>query len=273
VPLATRARNRADSLIEHAGAIADELGDPALIARVLQWRSRLEAVVNHLDAATALANDALRHATATDDEWEIAMAWIAKALAAPTLTDLRELVDEAASRATAVGNVVELAELLGSAIYSALWEGSDSDARTFLDQAEPIARTLDDPSVLMMIRGNAGLTAVLTGDTDAARRAFREELEFCRQTVYLPYAHEGLLGLAAVAAVDGELQRAARLVGAAAAHRHGASHTPVHDRLDAAFFNDARTRYGADAWDATARNGATLGFEEAISYALDQRSA
>jgi predicted ATPase/class 3 adenylate cyclase len=260
-------------LIERAAAIADEFGDPGLIARVLQWRSRLEAVVNHLDAATALANDALRHAAETDDEWEIATAWIAKALAAPTLADLRELVDEAASRATAVGNVVELAEMLGAAVYSALWEGSDSDARTFLDRAEPIARTLDDSSVLMMIRGNAGLTAVLTEDTDAARRAFREELEFCRQTVYLPFAHEGLLGLAAVAAIDGELQRAARLVGAAAAHRYGASHTPVDDRLDATFFDDARARYGADAWDAAARNGAALGFEEAIGYALEQGRA
>jgi hypothetical protein len=260
-------------LIEEVAAIADELGDPALMSRVLIWRSRLEAVFNHLDTATALADDALRRAAETDDEWEIALAWIAKALAAPTLADLRGLVREAASRATAVGNVVELAALLGSAVYSALSEGSDSDARRFLEQAEAIAQTLDDPSILMMIRGNAGLTAVFAGDTDAARRAFREELEFSRETVYLPYAHEGLLGLAAVAAVDGAVQRAARLVGAAAAHRHGAPHTPVHDRLDAAFFRDARVRCGADGWDAAARDGAALSFEDAIAYALEQRRA
>jgi predicted ATPase/class 3 adenylate cyclase len=260
-------------LVEQAAAIADELGDPALIARVFQWRSRLEAVVDHLDAATALADHALRLATETEDEWEIAMAWVAKALAAPTLEDLRQLVDEAASRASAVGNVTELATLLGAAVYSALWEHSDGDAQKFLDRAEPIARTLDDSSIRTLIRGNAGLTAVLTGDTDGARRAFREELEFCRQTVYLPYAYEGLLGLAAVAAVDGDLQRAARLTGAATAHRHGAPHTPVDDRLDAAFFTDARTRYGAHAWDATTRDGAALSFEDAIAYALEERRA
>jgi hypothetical protein len=167
-------------LIEQAAAIADELGDPALTARVFQWRSRLEAVVDHLDAATALADHALRLATETEDEWEIAMAWVAKALAAPTLEDLRQLVDEAASRTSAVGNVTELATLLGAAVYSALWENSDGDAQKFLDRAEPIARTLDASSIRTLIRGNAGLTAVLTGDTDGARRAFREELEFCR---------------------------------------------------------------------------------------------
>jgi MalT-like TPR region len=187
--------------------------------------------------------------------------------------DLRQLVDEAASRASAVGNVTELATLLGAAVYSALWENSDGDAQKFLDRAEPIARTLDDSSIRTLIRGNAGLTAVLTGDTDGARRAFREELEFCRQTVYLPYAYEGLRGLAAVAAVDGDLQRAARLTGAATAHRHGAPHTPVDDRLDAAFFTDARTRYGAHAWDATTRDGAALSFEDAIAYALEERRA
>jgi hypothetical protein len=114
---------------------------------------------------------------------------------------------------------------------------------------------------------------VFARDTDAARRAFREELEFCRETVYLPYAREGLLGLAAVAAIDGDVQRAARLVGAADVHRYAAPDDRVHARLHAAFFEDARTRYGADAWDATARDGAALSFEDAVAYALEQPRA
>ena len=260
-------------LIEQAAAIAAELGDPVLISRLLQWRSRLEAAVGHLDAGTALADDALRRASEADDEWEIAMAAVAKALTAPTLADLRELVDEAASRASAVGNVVELASLLGSAVYSASAEGSDRVAQMFLDQAEPIAHALDDPSILMMVRGNAGLVAVFAGDTDAARRTFRDELEFCRETVYLPYACEGLLGLAAVAAVDGDVRRAARLVGAAGVRGYVPPNDPVHARLDAAFFKDARLRYGADAWDAAARDGTALSFEDAIAYALEERRA
>ena len=71
----------------------------------------------------------------------------------------------------------------------------------------------------MLVHGNFGLAALLTGDTDAARDAFREELALCRELVVRPFATEGLLGLAGVAAVRGDIDRAARLVGAAAAHR------------------------------------------------------
>ena len=88
----------------------------------------------------------------------------------------------------------------------------------------------------------------------------------------LPFASEGLLGLAAVAAVRGDVDRAARLVGAAAAHRT-APEDPVDARLDATFFEPARTRYGADAWDAAARDGSALSFEDAIAYALEEPRA
>ena len=125
----------------------------------------------------------------------------------------------------------------------------------------------------MILRGNIGLAALLTGDTTAARDAFREELELCRELVALPIAAEGLLGLAAVAVVHGDLSHAARLRGAAATHRHGVQQDAVEARLEAVFFASARTRHGADAWDTDVRQGAQLSFDAAIAYALDQRRA
>ena len=147
------------------------------------------------------------------------MAAFAKAMAASSDAELRERVGRAASLLESVGNVYHLADLLSSAAYVALCLGSDRDAKEFADRAIPIARELDNPYTWMMLRGNFGLAALLTGDTDAARGAFREELELCRELVVRPFASEGLLGLAAVAAVDGDADRAARLAGAAAAHR------------------------------------------------------
>jgi hypothetical protein len=44
----------------------------------------------------------------------------------------------------------------------------------------------------------------------------------------------------------------------------------VEARLDAAFIQPARRRQGADAWDAAARDGGTLSFEDAITYALQE---
>jgi predicted ATPase/class 3 adenylate cyclase len=251
-----------------AEAIARALGDPVILSRALQPRASGEALADRLDVAEALADEALRCATTAEDDWAIAMAAFGKAMAASTIVELRERVDRAASLLAEVGNVYHLADMLASAAYSALTLGSDRDARELVERAIPIARRLDDPSIWMLLQGNLGLAALLTGDTDAARDAFREELRLVRELVDRPFASEGLRGLAAVAAVRGDLHRAARLVGASSAHRYGQPFEVVEARLDVAFFESARTRCGADGWDLAIREGGALSFEDAITYAL-----
>ena len=49
-----------------------------------------------------------------------------------------------------------------------------------------------------------------------------------------------------------------------------ANNTKFEARLDAAFLDPARTRHGADDWDAAARDGSALRFEDAIAYALQE---
>jgi hypothetical protein len=171
------------------------------------------------------------------------------------------------------GNVHDLADLLASASYAALTKGSDRDAIAFVGRAIPLAERLDVPFLWMLVRGNSALAALLTGDIDTARHGFCEELTLCGELVVLPFAHEGLQGLAAVAAVLDDLHRAARLSGAAAAHRYGQPEDPVDARLKVTFFDPARIRQGGDAWDALAREGAALGFADAIAYALEEASA
>jgi hypothetical protein len=125
----------------------------------------------------------------------------------------------------------------------------------------------------MNVRGSLGLTALLTGEPDAAEDALREELRLCRELALRPVAFTGLLGMAAIAASRGEIRRAARLAGAAATHRHGQPEQPLDARLHATFLQSARRRCGADAWDAAAREGAALGLEHAITDALEQPRA
>jgi hypothetical protein len=125
----------------------------------------------------------------------------------------------------------------------------------------------------MINSGNTGLAALLTGDTDSASHAFREELRLCREMVARPVAFEGLRGLAAVAVTDGDDKHAATLVGAADAHRYDKAEDPVEARLDETFFDPARARYGARAWDAAVRQGSTLSFEDAIANALEELPA
>jgi hypothetical protein len=106
-----------------------------------------------------------------------------------------------------------------------------------------------------------------------AQHGFREELMLSRELAAMPFAHEGLLGLAAVAAAHDDVERAARLSGAAEAHRYGQPKDPVDERIDASFFEPARRHCRRDVWDATRRDGAGLSLEDAIAYALDEPAA
>ena len=229
-----------------------------------------EIEAERLDAAEALADEALRWANIAGDDWQIAEVWRGKAISAPSIVDLRERVDRAASLLGDVGNVHQLANLLSDAAYHALCLGSDRDARDFAARAIPITRTLDSPFTLMINSGNLGMAALLTGETDAAAHALREELSLCRAMVLRPVAFEGLRGLAAVAVVRGDDERAATLVGAAEAYRYEKPEDPVEARLDATFFAPARARCGTEAWRSAARAGRALTFEEAIAYALEE---
>ena len=188
-------------------------------------------------------------------------------------SELRERVDHAASLLQAVDNAYFLADVFHMGAFRALCNGSDDDASHFASRAIPLTRKLNDRFIWMLLRRKVGLAALFTGDTEAARDAFREQLEICQNLVVLPAACEGLGGLAAVAAVREDLDRAARLCGAAAAHRYGDPENAIDTRLQATFFEPARTRRGPEAWDAAVHDGSALNFNNAITYALQEPGA
>jgi ATP/maltotriose-dependent transcriptional regulator MalT len=191
-------------------------------------------------------------------------------MAARTPEARRRDVPRAAELLERAGNAYHLADLLASSAYGALCDGDDEHARALVAQAIPLTRALDSPQVWMLLSGNAGLAALFDARLDEARDAFREELAVCREIVVRPFASEGLAGLAAIEAVDGDLDRAARLFGAAGAHRYGQPRDAVDARLAATYFEPARRRLGAEAWDAAEREGAALGWDEAVAYGLER---
>jgi hypothetical protein len=142
------------------------------------------------------AEQALRLATAAGDPWQIASASMQKAFTASTIAELRERVDRAATLLDEVGNTYLLAAMLAGTPYVALCMGADGAARELADRALPIVRELGTPFEWMILCGNLGLTALMTGDTDRAMHAFREQLTLCREMVVLPMAAEGLRGSA-----------------------------------------------------------------------------
>jgi hypothetical protein len=256
-----------DEAVAEAEAAARALGDPAMLVQALHTRAHHEASGNRLDLADALADEAIACARAAGSDWDAATVLVAKVRAQSTIADVRRNVDRAVLELEAVGNVWSLAQTLVIATYIAMCMGSDRDAREFVTRAEPVVQRLDDPFLSMLLRGNVGLAALLSGDVDAARQAFRRQITLCRELVARPSAAEAFLGLAAVAAVGGDAPRAARLTGAASAC--SSRQDPVRARLGTDFLEPARARCRPDEWDAAQREGAELDFGDAIAYALE----
>ena len=258
------------ALLERAEALARSLGDPALLAQTLEVRAKHDLGAEAFARANAWADEALYWAKRSGDDWIVALAAECKAQVADTPEALRREVPRAAELLERAGNAYHLADLLASSAFAALCHGDDEHARALVARAIPLTRALDSPYVWMLLSGNAGLAALFTDHLDEAWDAFREELAVCREIVVLPFASEGLAGLAAIETIDGDLDRAARLCGASGAHRYGQPVDPVDARLAATYFEPARERLGAEAWDAAAREGAALSWDEALAYGLER---
>jgi predicted ATPase/class 3 adenylate cyclase len=271
-PLGRAGAEHAAGLTE-AEAAARRAGDPLVLAHALHLRSDRAANAGRLDLAEAFADEALQHATRAGDDWTIATVWFSKTMASTTIGELRERTARAATLLADVGNVRTLADLLSAAAYGAMCLDSDEDAMEFIMRALPVAAEADRRYGRMMLAGNHGLAALFTGNAGTAREAFRLELALCRELVVQPFAQEALMGLAAIATIDADDDRAARLRGAAETFRYGDPIDEVRQRLATVFFEPARGRHGADAWDAAAAEGGALTFAEAVAYGLEERPA
>jgi len=267
-----RAAEQAAVLTESEAA-ARRADDPVALAQALQLLSARSASSGRPDLAEAYAEEAVEQATRARDGWAIASAWFTLAIASTTIADLRERTVRAATLLAEADNVIHYASLLSSAAYGAMCLNSDQDAIAFVERALPATRDLGNPFLAMMLAGNRGLAALLTGDVATARDAFREELAACRTLVIRGYAREALLGLSAIATIDGDDDRAARLHGASEGYRHGDPDDEVQERLATTFFQPARARHGADPWDAAAREGRALSFARAVAYGLEEEPA
>ncbi|MEO8690379.1 MAG: hypothetical protein ABI611_19445 [Solirubrobacteraceae bacterium] len=109
-------------------------------------RALFEAVAARPDAADRLADEALSWARRAGDDWTIAMAARAGAMAARGSEQLHDRVAGASTLLERAGNLFHLAGLLASSAYAALGLGDLADASEFVGRALPIAQRLDNPT-------------------------------------------------------------------------------------------------------------------------------
>jgi predicted ATPase/class 3 adenylate cyclase len=246
-------------------ALAREAAEPTLVADALLVLGATDMAQSHPQPRRrALADEALQLASEAGDERLVAAALMQRTLAVPLQDDTGEL-EQAAAALRKLGSTRVLGWLYGNTAYNAIKSGRPEAARPFLAQAVPLAHELGDPVFSAVTCGNVGLEALFTDDLDRAQDAFEEQLRLCQEHVLKYIASEGLGGLAAIATRRGDLERAARLLGAATAIGP-VGDADVNREFEERFFAPARPH--TPEWTLAQKAGAEMGFEETIAFAL-----
>jgi non-specific serine/threonine protein kinase len=156
--------------------------------------------------------------------------------------------------------------------YVVMKQGDYTAARSLLEESLAIGRETENKKNIAWSLINLGRLALEMGDYAQARSLFEESLTINRELAAKRDIAECQEGLSYVACALGQLDRAARLLAAAAALREaiGSSVAPFlredHDRALAA------VRAGlSEAAFATAREaGRAMTWREAVAYALEE---
>jgi hypothetical protein len=244
--------------------------DPAGIAACLGHLAWDEAWRGRFDQAETLASEAVQAARRAGDERTVAHALSIRALVASDYVDIVARATAAVTHLRELGDLIGLVRICGNVGYTATVERRYDDALSWLEQGLEFARPLDDPAALFFLQTNHALACLFADDLDEARHAFCEALTAGREGAE-DLADETLLGLAAVEASQGDLERAARLAGAAHGREtadRSVDENTIWDRLHDEILTPARERYGAENWDRAAGAAALLSLEEAIDLAL-----
>ena len=200
------------SVASEALALSRRAGDPAGIANALLHLGQVDP--DDAERVRTSAEEALPYARESGDERIIADALSFQLLSFP-IVDVDAEIAETAALYRKVGDVHGLASLYNNAGYVAIEQGSYECAAAYLDEALVLAERTGEPLRVMLVFENLGIAALFMANLERAMARFAEGLRLCRQHGVPWAAAEGIAGVAAVAARQGEPERAARLLGAA----------------------------------------------------------
>ena len=220
------------------------------------------------------AKIAVRHAEASGDERVCALA-LSELAEASTGEDRAPAVERAALALLRTGDDRGLARLYANAAYAALTEDRGDEAIELLSRAAAATERTGSPVANLKIFGNLGLARLFSGEPAAAREAFAQQLALCHELGLRADEAESLAGLAAIAAIEGHDEVAARLRGAAtgAGYPSGEYDRQIDQRMVRAYLEPARRRLGQATWRHAEAAGAAWTQEEATAHALEWANA
>jgi len=230
----------AQGYLEESLAIAREIGDKQMVARVLQPLG----LASHGQGNPAKA---------------------------------REHFEEALALARELGNKRELAAALNALAQLNRAEGALDTAEPLYENALALARELGDRETIAIALLNLAMVSIARGSGERVRLMLLEVSAIVDEIGSKPLGQSVLEVCAGLGALREEWERAARLYGVVEAQteRTGLHRDPTDEAFLAPLIARAREALGSVAFAATEATGRALAYEEATLEArawLDQRS-
>jgi predicted ATPase/class 3 adenylate cyclase len=220
---------------ENAGALADELASDHERALLCFKGAQVEGLAGDYERAQALLEEGVQLCRKVD---------------APRRTWVNQLIN--------VG-------------WFAVEQKDFARARAALDEylAEDSGKT---PLGIASAHDSLGLVALYEGDRAEAALRFREALALARETGSKRMMAAAVYGLAAVAAIDGDVKRSARLWGTAEAIRQstGSRLSTQEQFIVERYVKPARATLAGDVHHTARAEGGSMTLDEALAYALEQ---
>ena len=265
---------RADVYYREALALFRAANDRVNIAGILNNLGNQEIIRGNVDEAHALYSESLQMARELGNRLKIAVALlnlgrlalyrkvdfdVAIAYLEESLAIYRELGSK--------GGIAAALYQLGQVM---LYRESYSEAQALFGESLDLCEQLSETPGIAATRLGLGLAILQQGGYAEARARLSETMAMYRDLNMKFSIIENLEALAGVAALDGDAEDAARLLGAAETLREeaGVHMSPVHASLLAPWITEARARLGPVAFDAAHEAGRAMSLDEAVQFAL-----
>ncbi len=268
------ARKWLDEVLAAEEMPAASVQPAALRAQALTAASAVALIQGDYDEAIELSEQTLLLARAQQDRGRIANALSnlgAIVLGAGDPERAAPLLEEAVILSRELEEKPVAARALNNLGDLALTVGDYAQAEALFEESLDLLRELGDTSNVARSLFNLGATALRRGRYPDALSRFRESIALSRGIDDKEDLAWCLEGFAALAAAEGDPERATRLLGAAGVllETIGGAFKPferlLHDHTVAA----AQTQLGATTFEAIRAEGAALNLQQAVEYAVE----
>jgi predicted ATPase/DNA-binding SARP family transcriptional activator len=246
---------------------------PLLLRRALTAAGAIALLQGDYPAATGFSESALAAARDAGEPRFVANALSnlgAIVLAAGDHARAADVLEEAVLLAREAGDARIAALAINNLGDLALTTGDYARARPLFEESHALLESRGDTANLARSSFNRGAVDLMLGDDRAASARFRDGLVLARQTDDKEDLAWCLEGFAALAASEGDGERAGILLGAAGAllARIGADYKPFERRLHESTESAARASCDPEAFAEATEQGASMSMDEVFELAL-----